>query len=256
MTPCMPPREWYSPPKQPSLPPNEAGSPPCEDEEIASHEKPTSDDAQQKLLPRARSRYSKDQHDIAKRYNKVLDKTIYKAKARLNWRREILKLNDRRAEKWKENLELATHDYDEAYEDALQIRVEADNIISFISLAEKMPDSIKPSPENMSSYKETLADFEERYRARVELEEMYKRRKGRIFGMLEKLSREVKDWEGKIQEDSETLVEIEREQRYAMMVEQLAQMDGKDGMRLVEAHPRFLNDLEAMIKHSEGEVRH
>lgn len=49
---------------------------------------------------------------------------------------------------------------------------------------------------------------------------------------------------------------IEREQKYAKIVEQLVKMGGKDVMKLVEAYPRFLDDLEAAIKNSEGEVQH
>ncbi|KAJ4003884.1 hypothetical protein NW752_012014 [Fusarium irregulare] len=249
-------RRGDSPPAPPSLPHNKAGFPPRDDEEITFHDKPSGDDSEQDLLLMSLSRYRKEQHDIAKRCNKVLDKAIQKAKTRSSWRREVSKLCNQRAERWKEALELATHDYDEVNEDALQIRSEADNIISFISLAEKMPASIKPSPENMASYRETLANFEARHTGAVLFTKRYKRSKEQISGELEKLSRRIKYEQEKVQEDSETVMAIEREQRHAKIVEQLVQIDGKDVMKLFEAHPRFFKDLEAMVKNSEAEAQH
>lgn len=97
----------------------EARSPPCEDEEITSHDKPGGDDAQDDLLPMSLSKYRKVQHDIAKCYSRVLDKAIHKAKTRSKWHRERLKQDNWRAERWKEDLELATHEHDKAYEEAL-----------------------------------------------------------------------------------------------------------------------------------------
>ncbi|RBR25787.1 uncharacterized protein FIESC28_01417 [Fusarium coffeatum] len=233
MTPTIPSRECNIPPTPPGLPHNEVGTPPRKDEEITSHDKSSSDDAQQDLLPMSLSKYRKEQHDIAKRCNKVLDKAIQKAKTRSSWHREVSKLCNQRAERWKEALEVATHDYDEANEDALQIRSEADNIISFISLAEKMPASIKPAPENMASYRETLANFEARHKGALLFAEEYKHSKEQISRVLEKLSRRIKYEEEKVQED----------------IEQLVQIDGKDAIKLFEAHPRFFKDLEAMNVH-------
>ena len=249
-------RRGDSPPVSPSLPHNKAGFPPRDDEEITSHDKPSGDDSQQDLLPMSLSKYRKDPHDIAKRCNQVLDKAIQKAKTRSGWHREVSKLCNQRVGKWKEALEVTAHDYDEANADALQIRSEADNIVSFISLAEKMPASIKPSSENMTSYRETLAYFEARHTGAVLFAETYKRSKEQISGELDKLSRRIKNEEEKVQEDSETVMAIEREQRHAKIIEQLVQIDGKDAMKLFEAHPRFFKDLEAMVKNSEGEAQH
>lgn len=61
-----------------------------------------------------------------------------------------------------------------------------------------LPRRYQPVSSHHPKTWETLADFEGRYRAAVEVAEEYKRSKERISRTLEDMSGDVKDWEGKI----------------------------------------------------------